>query len=432
MDAVLYELTDLLHLIKVLCFCDLIFMFRKRQEKRIRYVVSFICMLSLSLWLYYSEGNSITFTSYILVFCIVICLLYDEKILELVFSGLWIFFLTSMLDLMTTEMIYVVFELTNIKNERVEELLAACLSLVFIFVIGKIYSNKYNEGIKRLGIVKLFFFTILAIADTYVVTIIASIVDEKILEDYKLGYLVSVLVLILGILIQLSSVISLIISRDTYKEKEEITQKYLNEQTKHYQYLEQRETNTKKFRHDIKNHMQVLSMMAKNNQYSDFNEYMKEINMQIDRLGNVITVNNGIVDAIVNKYHSEAVQKGINITFKGMLPSACRISPYDLCTIFSNLLSNAIEAAEKSDEKRITLECRYTGDNIIIIAENTFKDEGQFSHSKIVTTKKDVEYHGFGIENIKDAVERHNGMLDINIENTTFSIMIMLEQEADK
>ena len=49
-----------------------------------------------------------------------------------------------------------------------------------------------------------------------------------------------------------------------------------------------------------------------------------------------------------------------------------------------------------------------------------------------MTTKKDVEYHGFGIENIKDAVERHNGMLDINIENTTFSIMIMLEQEADK
>lgn len=190
--------------------------------------------------------------------------------------------------------------------------------------------------------------------------------------------------------------------------------------------MEQREKDTKKFRHDIKSHMQVLSVMTKNGMYSNFDSYMEEINMQIDRLGNVITVNNGIVDAIINKYYSEALQKGIDINIKGMLSNECSITPYDLCTIFSNLLSNAVEAAEKAVEKRISMECRYTDDSIIIITKNTFKDEGQFRHSKIITTKNDIEYHGFGIDNIKDAVERNNGMLDIDIKDSIFTIILKL------
>lgn len=93
---------------------------------------------------------------------------------------------------------------------------------------------------------------------------------------------------------------------------------------------------------------------------------------------------------------------------------------------FSNVLSNAIEAAEKADEKKIIIKCRYTENSIVIVVKNTFKDEGQFLQSKMMTTKKNIEYHGFGIENIKEAVEHNNGMLDIDIDGTIFSITLML------
>ena len=115
--------------------------------------------------------------------------------------------------------------------------------------------------------------------------------------------------------------------------------------------------------------------------------------------------------------------------FRSMFPKICKISAYDLCTIFSNLLSNAIEAAEKSVEKRISMECRYTDENIVIITRNTFKNEGQFERSRIVTTKKDIEYHGFGIGNIKDAVKRNHGMFDIDIKNSVYSITVMLANQ---
>lgn len=429
MEIILYVLIDVLHLIKIFLFCDLIFMFHKRENSKLRYIVLLGCMIFLSVWFYLDTVNFFTFAINTIALCIVICVIYDEKIKELIFSSLWIWFLISMLDLISTEFVDVIFILFHKNNAKVEEFCASIISLIFIFIVGKLYSNKYKIGIKKVGLVKLFCFTILAIADTYVVMIMTGLAINKSIGTHKVGYIISVLIAIIGIFIQLASVILLIISRDTYKEKEEITGKYLNEQIKHYKYLEQREKETKKFRHDIKSHMQVLSSMAKNDMYSNFDEYMKDINIKIDSFGNVITVNNGIVDAIVNKYYSEATQKGIDIVIKGMFPKNCKISAYDLCTIFSNLLSNAIEAAEKSVEKRISMECRYTKESIIVITKNTFKDEGQFRHSKIITTKKDIEYHGFGIENIKDAVIRNNGMIDIDIENSIYSITVMLANQ---
>lgn len=431
MGIIIYLLTDILYLLKIVCLCDYVFRFYKKNKKNV-VMFAVTMMFVFSFFTYICKNEMIVFLSNITMLCLFICLIYSDKKYKLIILGVWIYFAISMIDILFTELVHVLMNVLSSSNKQLEELLASSLSLICIYIVGRIYRGKYNIGIKDIGLVKLFLFTILATVDAFVVAGLVTILINEYSGEHEILFFVLLFVAIIGIFIQLASVILLIISRDTYKEKEAITQKYLDEQIKHYEYLEQREKDTKKFRHDIKNHMQVLSTLAKNNMYSNFDEYMEEINVQIDRFGNVITVNNGIVDAIVNKYHSEAVQKGIDITVKGMLPNGCRISAYDLCTIFSNLLSNAIEAAEKSEEKRITIECRYTDDNIIIIAENTFKDEGQFRYSKIVTTKKEVEYHGFGIENIKDAVERNHGMFDINIEKTDFSIMIMLGQEAEE
>lgn len=425
MGTVIHVLTDILYLLKILLLCDLVFMFHKRNKKCI-IIFSTAIMLIVSLGLHIYDNAIVSFVTNTIALCIFICLIYNEKIYELIISGIWILFLTSMLDLLFTQLSNVLLNLTDYNNESVEELIASAISLFFILCIGTVYKKKYNVGIKNIGFLKLFLFTLLAVADAFVIMSLGTILLDEYRGSHKALFIILFFITIIGIFIQLVAVILLIISRDTYKEKQEITKKYLNEQTSHYKYLEQREKDTKKFRHDIKSHMQVLSALARNKKYFEFDEYMAEINIRIDNFGSHITVNNGIVDAIINRYYSEALNKGIDISITGMFPNTCRISPYDLCTIFSNLLSNAIEAAEKSVEKKISMECRYTEDNIVVITKNTFEDKGQFRHSKIVTTKENIEYHGFGIENIKESVEHNNGMLDIEIKDTTFSITIML------
>ena len=209
-------------------------------------------------------------------------------------------------------------------------------------------------------------------------------------------------------LIQLGTVILLFISNSIYKERDELMKRYLNEQKEHYEYLEQREEETKKFRHDLRKHIQMLYFMKEQGKYDDFDDYLEQMNIRIDNFGNRITVNNGIADAVINKYYEEAVSKGIDMVVKGNFPSECGVDAYDLCTVLSNILSNAIEASEKVSDKKIFLECRYTEDEILILEKNDYKDEGQFEDGTFITSKANKEKHGFGMKNINDAIKRHS------------------------
>lgn len=95
-------------------------------------------------------------------------------------------------------------------------------------------------------------------------------------------------------------------------------------------------------------------------------EYFEQMNMKIDTFGNIVTVHNGMIDAIINQYYMKAKQNGVNMKVEGKFPVNCGIEAYDLCTIFSNVLSNAYEAAMEAEDKYISLVCGYTERNIII------------------------------------------------------------------
>ena len=226
----------------------------------------------------------------------------------------------------------------------------------------------------------------------------------------------------------MGAVILLKISKNVSQERELETKMYLKEQQNYYEYLEEREKNTKKFRHDVRNHLELLTKLINSKQYEEVNDYLEKINIKIDELGNAVSIGNGIAEAIVNKYYYQAIDSGVKMKVSGVLPTECRIDAYDLCTIFSNILSNAIEAAGKSKKKQIYLDCRYNDENIIINIRNTYKDNGQFKNKNLVTTKSDREYHGFGLENVRECVERNNGLIYIEIGKEEFMETISIKR----
>lgn len=419
-------LTDLIHLLKLSLLCDLFFQF-KRQKDKTKYFIILSVMISTSVGMYLYDNDFIEMLVYIVVICISICMLHSEKMYIKIISALWIILITSMIDAMFTMMIRIATDMIHISYNTTFDFIASIISLIFVMFVGKLYNHRYKVGIKDIGIKNLALFTILALVDTFVALMVGVIAVKGVKENLKLVFSISVIFVILGILLQLAAVILLFVQRNIYKEKKQITEKYLNEQKNHYEYLENRELETKKFRHDLRNHMQLLSDLTRNKNYEEFDNYVDKINLKIDGFGNLITVNNGIVDAIINKYYSEALKSGVDMKVSGKFPKECRIDAYDLCTIFSNVLSNALEATVKTEKKEISLDCRYENSNIILVAKNTFNDIGQFSNDKIITNKSDLNYHGFGLENIRNCVEKNNGVLDIEIEQGIFQIMIMLD-----
>jgi len=139
-----------------------------------------------------------------------------------------------------------------------------------------------------------------------------------------------------------------------------------------------------------------------------------------------------LVNAIVEEYLS----KGDGITFcsNGRIPDAIGIAGYDLCILFSNLISNAVEACEKLSRaaKIISMTLCESERTFEISLENPTEWQVDEKLLGKGSTKEDKENHGYGIRNIRDVVHKYNGDIDFGISGNIFSVKISFPKQAAK
>ena len=427
MSLFIYVLADVIHFIKFLVVCNLFFALRKREfsNNRIMLFIAGFVMAFVSAIIYIYNNHIVEMLIYVTVMVLLMYMLFREKIRSIVIVVIWMISALSMVDIMVSVLFDISMDLLKLNGESISNLVVSLISLTIVYVVGRVYRKNTSSSMQNIGVINLIGFTILLAVDTVVVTVIAVMNVELNLEKNRNIYLLSIVFAIIGIFIQLAAVILLFTQRNVYKEKDALTDKYLNEQKSHYEYLENREKETKKFRHDLRSHMEVISNLANNHEYERMNSYLEKMHMKIDTFGNIVTVQNGIVDAIINQYYTKAQHSDVKMEVKGRFPTDCTIDAYDLCTMFSNILSNAYEAAIDTEEKYISLECRYNDKNIIILIKNSFNGEVRNGSSQWKTRKEDTDYHGYGLENIKDSVKKYNGVFDIDTKEGMFILTIL-------
>ena len=97
----------------------------------------------------------------------------------------------------------------------------------------------------------------------------------------------------------------------------------------------------------------------------------------------------------------------------------------DLCTIVSNLLKNAVEAVDSGGEivVHIIRKEKYAQIEISNSCKNTLQVDNT---GKIETSKLDKENHGYGISNVKKAVQKNHGEFQYDIEEHRFCVELVL------
>ncbi len=101
----------------------------------------------------------------------------------------------------------------------------------------------------------------------------------------------------------------------------------------------------------------------------------------------------------------------------------------DICSIFGNALDNAIECEKKIDEaekRMIHLHLSSRHEFVVIKIENYYEGDIRFERELPVTTKKDKEFHGYGLKSLKYTVHQYHGEVDIRAENHWFSLRILI------
>lgn len=101
----------------------------------------------------------------------------------------------------------------------------------------------------------------------------------------------------------------------------------------------------------------------------------------------------------------------------------------DICSIFGNALDNAIECEKKIPEKEkrlIHVTVSRQKDFLIIRVENYFEGSLKFTGGVLKTTKKNQDFHGYGIKSIQYTVNKYEGAVSINTKDNWFELKVLI------
>lgn len=188
---------------------------------------------------------------------------------------------------------------------------------------------------------------------------------------------------------------------------------------KYYEAMEQQNFEIRRLKHDLANHLQVLSTLPPEKK----DAYIKEL-LDTPSLTRILKYcSDDTVNVILSNKAAVMAQKEIEFYVKADIPCELPLEKTDVCAVFGNALDNAIEAsaALPKEERRICLETHFSRGMFVLSVENTCAPDAKGALGE--TTKEDKSMHGYGLKSIRSAAEKYGGSLEIKVENRSFRLL---------
>ena len=211
-----------------------------------------------------------------------------------------------------------------------------------------------------------------------------------------------------------------------YRIDNEKYELFLSKQEEHINMLIREDESRRRLKHDMRAHMQALDTLAQRGELEMLRQYLHnmEESFDNDRVEKFTTIS--AVDAVISEWHKKAVERQAEWSFEGVLSQPERITIFELCTIFSNLLGNAVEAIEKVNAQRqIKINISTFQGKIVLVVGNSC-DTTIKGSSRPETTKGDKKNHGLGLKNVEEIVQKQKGSIEYDIGNGWFQVTVVL------
>ena len=408
-------LSDFSLCIAIIELISTLFGYEKIQNKILRYTSAALCSAIPMLFLIPNALMSPLLRIGILLFMMISeALCYSAVFGRLELKMLYI----SVLSFVTSENYNTLMKIFT--NDKIIIMIAASFfeaALLFIinFLIKRKKQEEYVKNCVKLVPKSMY---ILLIIFLYMMSLYeyVSIMNESISRIMTFPVIVMI-VFIVAKLIKVS------VSAHEYEHISELLSVQIEKQIDYYCKVTEIYNELRCFRHDLDNHLICLRKLVSESSMEQALSYMDGMNDMCRPLREYYDTGNIIADAILNDKSSRARSSGTEIVFNGFVPTIGILNT-DLCTIFSNVLDNAVEACEKDDKalkKKITIDSEFSqGYYFLTISNPVFEKVRIEKNGKIKTSKEDKMLHGLGIANVIKAVKKYDGTSSFNVNDNTF------------
>ena len=167
----------------------------------------------------------------------------------------------------------------------------------------------------------------------------------------------------------------------------------------------------REFKHDLKNYLLPLQEAMETMPQSEMVKVWEKINQKIEDVQTLIQTGNSYVDSMINTKITLARSEKVDVKCT-ILSKMEGIDDLEFCTVFGNLMDNAIEAERKVTEKKeIIIFVEEKMGYLRLEIQNKIEKSVLNENSSLNTTKKDTSSHGIGHKSVKRTMQKVGGAL---------------------
>lgn len=184
-------------------------------------------------------------------------------------------------------------------------------------------------------------------------------------------------------------------------------------------------------RHDLKNHLSELLLMAEGNRTQEIAGYVRTMQRELTNEKEHISSGNAAVDSLMNLKLEQAKKVLSHVRCRISVPQELQIQAFDWNIILGNLMDNAIRAAAESEEKLLDIHISYQRGMLLIQMKNSYcgalvRCGDRYLSTKEENGKEEEQIHGLGMKNVKRIVQKYNGSMEVRDAGQLFEVRILM------
>ncbi|MDO5424659.1 MAG: GHKL domain-containing protein [Eubacteriales bacterium] len=188
-------------------------------------------------------------------------------------------------------------------------------------------------------------------------------------------------------------------------------------QYQYYTGLEKKYRESRKLIHDMKNHLQAVENLYKEQEPQAGETYVKDLYHMLNAMGEKYYSANKMLNIILNDKLDQARSLGIDVRAEVGDADFDDLRDLDITAVFANLLDNAIEAAKETDAPFLYLKINEVRDFRVVSIRNS-RTEAQEAPR--------AGHMGLGLENVRKTLEQYHGTMQIEKKETEYQVSLML------
>lgn len=356
------------------------------------------------------ENDKITLISNYICLYIIVFIAYDEYIWKKILVPLLLATIGYCTEELFWYLLMIFFKTPDIS-------VVAVLSNFMFCIVLALLQGHFNRGVNDL---RLRHENLLLIMLPITSMFVVLAMDTKMNPELKAGG-------IFGIIL-LNIVVFYLYEQLASAYEKEMEQYLLSQKLRQYEnQLEMMRESVKRIRsirHDIKNHIIVVKQLLNDKKIEEINDYLKQLEDVMATNKEYAKTGNDCVDSIINYYMDEAETMGAMIELTLKIPESLPIASLDISIILGNLLQNAVEALKKCEgNKRLYVLFSMEKGTLRLRIINTYNGNPIMSNGKRLQTSKTMEMdHGFGLQYVKESINKYNGEMEYKIKDDEFEV----------